>query len=135
MSVSSKMLLNVAKSQGYKFYRFWVIKGKPTEWVKLSITFSRSPPTPPRPILPPGLGLIFQRYWNSVITSRITEKWNPRPGTLNYNQNLKGMKFCEKLAVQKSGLEIQLMDTRQIIFHLLVINRDWRTCTKILPYF
>ena len=129
MSVSSKMLLNVAKSQGYKFYRFWVIKGKPTEWVKLSIIFAHPL------ILPPGLGLIFQRYWNSVITSRITEKRNPRPGTLNYNQNLKGMKFCEKLAVQKSGLEIQLMDTRQIIFHLLVINRDWRTCTKILPYF
>ena len=28
--VSNKSLLNVAKSQGYSFYRFWVIKGKPT---------------------------------------------------------------------------------------------------------
>ena len=24
------MLLNAAKCQGYSFYRFWVIKGKPT---------------------------------------------------------------------------------------------------------
>ena len=28
--VSNKSLLNVAKCQGYSFYRFWVIKGKPT---------------------------------------------------------------------------------------------------------
>ena len=27
---SNKMLLNAAKCQGYSFYRFWVIKGKPT---------------------------------------------------------------------------------------------------------
>ena len=30
MSVSNKMLLNAAKCQGYSFYRFWVIKEKPT---------------------------------------------------------------------------------------------------------
>ena len=35
MNVSNKMLLNAAKCQGYSFYRFWVIKGKPTEGVKL----------------------------------------------------------------------------------------------------
>ena len=29
-NVSNKMLLNVAKCQGYSFYRFWVIKRKPT---------------------------------------------------------------------------------------------------------
>ena len=29
-NVSNRMLLNVAKFQGYSFYRFWVIKGKPT---------------------------------------------------------------------------------------------------------
>ena len=29
-TVSNKMLLNAAKCQGYSFYRFWVIKGKPT---------------------------------------------------------------------------------------------------------
>ena len=28
--VSNKMLLNAAKCKGYSFYRFWVIKGKPT---------------------------------------------------------------------------------------------------------
>ena len=28
-NVSNKMLLNAAKCQGYSFYRFWVIKGKP----------------------------------------------------------------------------------------------------------
>ena len=29
-NVSNKMLLNASKCQGYGFYRFWVIKGKPT---------------------------------------------------------------------------------------------------------
>ena len=29
-NVSNRMLLNVAKFQGYSFYRFWVVKGKPT---------------------------------------------------------------------------------------------------------
>ena len=29
MNVSNKMLLNAEKCQGYSFYRFWVIKGKP----------------------------------------------------------------------------------------------------------
>ena len=28
-NVSNKILLNAAKFQGYSFYRFWVIKGKP----------------------------------------------------------------------------------------------------------
>ena len=28
--VSNEMLLYAAKGQGYSFYRFWVIKGKPT---------------------------------------------------------------------------------------------------------
>ena len=29
-NITNKMFLNTAKSQGYSFYRFWVIKGKPT---------------------------------------------------------------------------------------------------------
>ena len=29
-NVSNKMLLNAVKFQSYSFYRFWVIKGKPT---------------------------------------------------------------------------------------------------------
>ena len=29
-NVSNRMLLNAAKFQGYSFYRFWVIKEKPT---------------------------------------------------------------------------------------------------------
>ena len=33
--VSNKVLLNAAKCQGYSFYRFWVIKGKPTGEVNL----------------------------------------------------------------------------------------------------
>ena len=39
MNVSYKMLQNAAKCQGYSFYRFWVISGKPT-WgqIKLSPT-------------------------------------------------------------------------------------------------
>ena len=43
MNISSKILLNAAKCQGYTFYRFWVIKGKPTEvGVKL---LPSAPPT------------------------------------------------------------------------------------------
>ena len=34
-NVSDKMLLNAANCQGYSFYRFLVIKGKPTGGVKL----------------------------------------------------------------------------------------------------
>ena len=30
MNVSNKMLLNAAKCQGYCFYHFWIVKGKPT---------------------------------------------------------------------------------------------------------
>ena len=30
MYVSNRMLLNAVKFQGYSFYRFWIIKGKPT---------------------------------------------------------------------------------------------------------
>ena len=36
-NVSNQMLLNAAKCQGYSFYRFWVIKGKPTGDVILHI--------------------------------------------------------------------------------------------------
>ena len=46
-NVFNRMLLNVAKFQGYSFYRFWVIKGKQTRrggGVKL-------PPSPPRLVL------------------------------------------------------------------------------------
>ena len=51
-NVSNRMLLNAAKCQGYSFYRFWVIKGKPTGGgAEGKITH---PPPPP----PPRLGLI-----------------------------------------------------------------------------
>ena len=33
-NVCNKMLLNAAKYQGYSFYCFWVIKGKPTGGIK-----------------------------------------------------------------------------------------------------
>ena len=36
------MLLDASKWQGYNFYSFWVIKGKPTGWVKLFIYVLRS---------------------------------------------------------------------------------------------
>ena len=39
MNISNKMLLNVAKFQGYSCYRFWVIKGNPTEKVKLYVKY------------------------------------------------------------------------------------------------
>ena len=34
-NVSDKILLNAAKCQGCSFYRFWVIKGKPAQGIKL----------------------------------------------------------------------------------------------------
>ena len=40
-NVSNKMSLNAAKCQDYSFYRFWVIKGKATGRVKLSLTPSQ----------------------------------------------------------------------------------------------
>ena len=36
-NVSNRMILNAAKFQCYSFYRFWVIKGKPTGGVKLPL--------------------------------------------------------------------------------------------------
>ena len=35
------MLLNATKCQGYTFYRFWIIKGKPTDGAKFSEAKSR----------------------------------------------------------------------------------------------
>ena len=40
-NVSNRMLLNAAEFQGYSFYRFWIIKGKPTGKI--------TPPVPPPP--------------------------------------------------------------------------------------
>ena len=51
MDASNEMLLNAAKCQGYSFYHFWVIKGKPTA---SKIT------TPPPPSPPPRLGLTLR---------------------------------------------------------------------------
>ena len=45
-NVSNKMLLNAAKFQGYSFYRFWDIKGKPTGELG-------TPPSPPLTPIPP----------------------------------------------------------------------------------
>ena len=47
-NVSNRMLLNAAEFQGYSFYLFWIIEGKPTRggWVKLS---RPPPPTPFKP--------------------------------------------------------------------------------------
>ena len=38
MNVSNRMLLNAAKFQGYSFYRFRVIKGKPAGGSKITPT-------------------------------------------------------------------------------------------------
>ena len=51
-NVSSRMLLNATKFQGYSFYHFWVIKKNPTAGVKFA-----PPPLPPR------LGLICNIYY------------------------------------------------------------------------
>ena len=56
------MLLNAAKSQGYSFYRFWVIKGKPTR--------GKITPSPP-----PRLALIIDL--NFLVSAVITQIFNP----------------------------------------------------------
>ena len=38
-NVSNRMLLNAVKFQGYSFYRFWIIKGKPTGGGKITGVF------------------------------------------------------------------------------------------------
>ena len=40
---SSKMLMNAAKCQGYSFYRFWVIKEKPTWFGVFRSSFPKLP--------------------------------------------------------------------------------------------
>ena len=58
MNVSNKILCNSAKCQGYSFYHFWVIKGKPTGG---KIT----------PTQPPRLGLRdIQRSMSSLLDTR-----------------------------------------------------------------
>ena len=59
-NVSNKILLNTAKYQGHSFYRFWVIKGKPTG-VEVKL------PNPPR------LGLNFK---NAVLPLVSAESLN-----------------------------------------------------------
>ena len=48
-NIFNRILLNAAKFQDYSFYRFSVIKGKPTGGIKL-------PPLPPAPRLGLSLG-------------------------------------------------------------------------------
>ena len=57
-NVSNRISLNAANFQGYSFYRFWVIKGKPTRGEV------KSPP--PLPFLP-GLGLNPNFVLNSWV--------------------------------------------------------------------
>ena len=56
------MLLNAAKSQGYSFYRFWVIKRKPTG--------GKITPSPH-----PRLALIIDL--NFLVSAVITQIFNP----------------------------------------------------------
>ena len=53
-NVSNKMLLDAARCQGYGFYCFWVIKGKPT-------------PLPPLPLT--QIRLKVTLIWGMLITS------------------------------------------------------------------
>ena len=77
-NVSNKMLLNPAKYQGYSFYRFWVIKEKPTTRAGVKL--------PHPPFLPPRLGLIFQ---DSSCSGRTWEIWCLYGGTLNLGEHHK----------------------------------------------
>ena len=77
-NVSTKMLLNPAKYQGYSFYRFWVIKEKPTTRTGVKL--------PHPPFLPPRLGLIFQ---DSSCSGRTWEIWCLYGGTLNLGEHHK----------------------------------------------
>ena len=63
-NVSNKMLLNVAKCQCYSFYRFWVIKGKPTK--RGGGKFILPPPTQIRV----KAGRLTQKIINSAAFTR-----------------------------------------------------------------
>ena len=62
--VSNEIILNAAKCRDYSFYRFWVIKGKPTGEVKLR-------PSLPTPRLTDQISLsnclYFFRNWSICI--------------------------------------------------------------------
>ena len=59
------MLLIAAKLHGCSFYLFWVIKGKPTGWVKLHQTPLPHPYPPPH----------TQTQIKYVSKRRIISKW------------------------------------------------------------
>ena len=69
MNVSNRMLLNAAKCQGYSFYRFWVIKGKPT-WRGGGGKII--PPPPPRF----GLSTNFTKWSNTLVWVRLNILWD-----------------------------------------------------------
>ena len=60
MNASKKMLLNATNCQGYSFYGFWVIKGKPTGG-------GRSPTSSPPPRL--GLNLNLVQNWTRTLSA------------------------------------------------------------------
>ena len=60
-NVSNRMLLNVAKFQGHSFYRFWVIKGKPTGGR------DNPPPIPPRLGILSGYGSLLDLRDNLIM--------------------------------------------------------------------
>ena len=76
-NVSNRMLLNAAKFQCYSFYRFWVIKEKPTGGGGGKIT--PTPYSPPRlglrqnfssrqnTFLKIGVALIFNEFFNKIL--------------------------------------------------------------------
>ena len=86
-NVSDEMLLNAAKCQGYNFYCFWVIKGKPTgEGAGGKITLP--PPLPPPP---PRLGLI--KLQTSDLKYYV--KRDSDPGTFLWTSFFKNIFYTE----------------------------------------
>ena len=65
MNVSNRMLLNAAKFQGYSFYCFWVIKGKPNPPPPATLIRVKDPIMPSMDPLPWYLSLQHQKWINT----------------------------------------------------------------------
>ena len=69
-NVSNEMLLNATKCQGYSFYRFWVIKEKPTGWGRVILP---PPHSPTHPL--PRLGLTTYSKNMNIVCIFLHKLW------------------------------------------------------------
>ena len=145
-NLSNKILLNAAKYQGYRFYLFWVSKGKPKGWLKLPLIHIRV-----KTILIPSY-IPFLTFCSRIllfccITTRIFGLisyiiWNFQPYYLQMNSKV-SLLYCFVLYIYLflfSCIIVSLWNMIIIIIEkkmytgLLSVNISWllRIVTKSL---